>query len=245
MYNIEAVERSGGGQWRNCRSRSGGEEIEMNLIEAMQSRHSVRQYELRPIQSEALQALRMEVDACNRESGLHIQLITDEPKAFDGLMAHYGKFSGVTNYFALVGPKGKKLDELCGYYGERLVLLAQQLGLNTCWVAMTYRKVPGAVELGTGEKLALVIALGYGTTQGTAHRSKPVGAVSNAGDDMPQWFRDGVTAALLAPTAMNQQKFYFTYQDGAVTAQAGFGLYSKVDLGIAKYHFELGSGRKL
>lgn len=217
----------------------------MNLTEAIQSRHSVRQYELRPIQPEALQALQTEVEACNRESGLNIQLITDEPKAFNGLMAHYGKFSGVTNYFALVGPKEKELDELCGYYGERLVLLAQQLGLNTCWVAMTYRKVPGAIEIGTGEKLSLVIALGYGTTQGTVHRSKTVSAVSNSGDGTPQWFRQGVTAALLAPTATNQQKFYFTYQDGAVTARAGFGFYSKVDLGIVKYHFELGSGRKL
>ncbi len=60
--------------------------------------------------------------ACNRESGLHIQLVTNEPKAFAGFMAHYGKFSGVTNYIAMIGKKGPGLDEKCGYYGERMVL---------------------------------------------------------------------------------------------------------------------------
>ncbi|MEI3552822.1 MAG: nitroreductase family protein [Acutalibacteraceae bacterium] len=43
--------------------------------------------------------------ACNQESGLHIQLVTNEPKAFDSFMAHYGKFKGVTNYLALIGKK--------------------------------------------------------------------------------------------------------------------------------------------
>ena len=59
---------------------------------------------------------------------------------------------------------------------------------------------------------------------------------------MPEWFRRGVQAALLAPTAMNQQKFTFTLQGDTVSAKAGTGFYSKVDLGIAKYHFEIGAG---
>lgn len=87
-------------------------------------------------------------------------------------MAHYGKFSGVTDYIAMIGPKGKDLEEKVGYYGERLVLYAQQLGLNTCWVAMTYSKVKSAYTVNPGEKLCLVIAIGYGNTNGTAHRSK-------------------------------------------------------------------------
>lgn len=217
----------------------------MDIMEAMKYRHSVRQYENKPIEKGALQELLAEVEACNREGGLHIQLVTDEPKAFDSFMAHYGKFSGVTNYIALIGPKGKDLDEKCGYYGERLVLKAQQLGLNTCWVAMTYSKVPSAFQIAAGEKLTVVISLGYGKTQGVSHNSKEISAVSNVNTSTPDWFRAGVEAALLAPTAMNQQKFTFTYADGKVTAKAGMGFYSKIDLGIAKYHFELGSGTKL
>lgn len=217
----------------------------MDAMTLMNTRHSVRQYEDKPIPAAILSELKQEIAACNRESGLHIQLVTDEPKAFDGFMAHYGKFSGVKNYLALVGPKGADLDEKCGCYGERLVLKAQALGLNSCWVAMTYSKIPGAFQIGSGEKLTVVIALGYGKTQGVSHKSKPLSAVSNAGDGTPDWFKAGVEAALLAPTAMNQQKFTFTYADGKVSAKAGMGFYAKVDLGIVKYHFELGSNHKL
>ena len=213
----------------------------MNLMQAMQERHSVRQYRNQPLEPDAAAALRQEIAACNQESGLHIQLVANEPKAFDGFMAHYGKFSGVTNYLALVGPKGPLLDERCGYYGERLVLKAQQLGLNTCWVAMTYSKIKTAFTIAPGEKLCVVIALGYGQTQGTAHTSKSLRQVCHTEGEMPEWFENGVKAALLAPTAMNQQKFTFTLKDDRVLAQAGLGFYSRVDLGIAKYHFEVGS----
>ena len=215
----------------------------MDLMQAMQARHSVRQYKNQPLAPESAAALRQEIEACNREGGLHIQLVADEPKAFNGLMAHYGKFSGVTNYIALIGPKGPDLEERCGYYGERLVLQAQQLGLNTCWVAMTYSKIRNAFTVSPGETLCVVIALGYGQTQGAAHNSKTVQQVSRVAGEMPLWFENGVKAALLAPTAMNQQKFTFTLRGSKVRAEAGLGFYAKVDLGIVKYHFEVGSGK--
>lgn len=216
----------------------------MTIQEAMKQRHSVRQYMDKPLDGEVLTSLQAEINECNRESGLSIQLVTNEPKAFDGFMAHYGKFSGVTSYIALVGKKDAKLDGLCGYYGERLVLKAQQLGLNSCWVAMTYKKIPGAFKVNSGEKLTVVIALGYGKTQGAAHKSKPLDAVSNISADSPEWFIRGVEAALLAPTAMNQQKFMLVCENGKVTATAGKAFYSKIDLGIVKYHFELGAGKE-
>ena len=216
----------------------------MNVMEAMTARHSVRQYEDKAIEPEKLAALEQEITACNQEGGLHIQLVKDEPRAFDGFMAHYGKFSGVRNYIALIGPKGADLDEKCGYYGERLVLLAQMLGLNTCWVAMTYSKIRTAFTVNAGEKLCVVIALGYGKTQGVAHKSKTFEEVAQVSGEVPAWFRSGVEAALLAPTAMNQQKFLLTLNGSQVTAKAGTAFYSKVDLGIVKYHFELGAGKE-
>lgn len=215
----------------------------MDLKEAMQARHSVRQYKDRPLSVEVIAALQEEIAACNRESGLHIQLVTNEPRAFDGFMAHYGKFSGVTSYLALIGKKGPELDEKCGYFGQRLVLKAQQLGLNTCWVAMSYTKIKTAFTVDKGEKLCVVIALGYGATQGVPHKSRPFSEVAKADGPMPDWFKNGVEAALLAPTAMNQQKFLFTLSGDKVSAKAGMGFYTKLDLGIVKYHFELGAGK--
>ena len=156
-------------------------------------------------------------------------------------MARYGKFSGVRNYIAVVGPKGPGLEEACGYYGEKVVLKAQQLGLNTCWVALTYRKVKTAFAVAPGEKLCLVIAIGYGKTAGQPHQGKPLEAVMQSPEPVPDWFLHGVQAALLAPTAMNQQKFRFQLEGSVVRATPGRGFYTKIDLGIAKYHFELGA----
>ena len=213
----------------------------MDMITAMKERHSVRSYKNEPIADELLAVLQDEIDDCNREGNLHIQLITNEPKAFDSFMAHYGKFSGVTNYIALIGKKGPDLEEKCGYYGERLVLKAQSLGLNSCWVAMTYKKIPGTFTLDAGEKLTVVIAIGYGKTNGVVHKSKAISAVSNVTANSPEWFKNGVEAALLAPTAMNQQKFTLTLNPNEGTAKAGMGFYAKTELGIVKYHFEIGA----
>ena len=216
----------------------------MDLLQAMNARHSVRSYRQTPIEGKTKEALQAFVAQCSQESGLHLQLVLDEPNAFDGFMAHYGKFSGVRNYILLGGKKRGDLEETCGYYGEKIVLNAQTLGLNTCWVALTYSKGKAAVQLGPGEKLCLVIAIGYGTADGVPHKSKPRERVMHVETDPPEWFIRGVDAALLAPTAMNQQKFMFSLNGSTVTAKAGLGFYSKIDLGIAKYHFELGAGRE-
>lgn len=216
----------------------------MTEMELMRQRHSVRQYTDQAIDTETVLALQKEIDAVNQESGLSVQLITDEPKAFDSFLAHYGKFSGVSDYIAMVGKKSRQLDELCVYYGERLVLKVQELGLNSCWVALTYRKIPGTFKVEKNEKLVVVIAIGYGKTAGKAHISKSVQDISNLNTDSPEWFRKGVEAALLAPTAMNQQKFRLIYNNGKVKASAGMGFYTQLDLGIVRYHFELGAGKE-
>ena len=217
-----------------------------DIIEAMKQRHAVREYDGdRKIEQEKLDILNERIASINKESGLRIQLVTDEPKAFDGFMAHYGKFSGITNYIALIGKKDSSLNEKCGYYGEQLVLLAAQLGLDTCWVAMSYAKVKNAYDIAKGEKLCCVISLGYGKTHGIPHKSKSAQEVAVIKEDTPKWFIDGVNAALLAPTAMNQQKFGFMLYGDKVIDKAGKGILTDIDLGIVKYHFEIGADRKL
>ena len=214
----------------------------MELLEAMERRHSVRSYEDRPLEPEVRAELTGFLAQCSRESGLHMQLVLNEPNSFSGLMAHYGKFSGVQNYIAVVGKKGSELEKKSGYFGEKVVLYAQSLGLNTCWVAMTYSKIKGAYEVKAGEKLCCVISIGYGVNQGVSHKVKKVEELCQVNGQMPQWFRAGVEAAQLAPTAMNQQKFYFVLKEDQVAAKTKAGFYTNVDLGIAKYHFEIGAG---
>jgi nitroreductase len=132
------------------------------------------------------------------------------------------------------------LNERCGYYGERLVLLAQTLGLNTCWVVLTFSKKKTARYVPEGDKLVCVIAIGYGETQGHGHKIKSYKDVCDV-EAPSEAFRRGVEAALLAPTAVNQQRFKITLVDGKPVIKALWGFYSDIDLGIVKLHFELGS----
>jgi len=247
----------------------------MTLLEAIQSRHSVRHYISQPLSQEVVDALQAKIDECNRNGNLHIQLVLNEKKGFSGMMA-YGSFSGVENYLVMAGapsnsPKGERADHLqsfderIGYYGEQIVLLAEQLGLGTCWAGLSYRKVKGTYELDGKEKVACMISLGYPNDPGRNMKKKSVKELSNVSDAStglstgatPEWFRKGVEAARLAPTAINQQKFYFEYihphgdastgsaQVHKVKATRGFSMvgYTQMDLGIAKLHFEIGAGK--
>ncbi len=222
----------------------------MTLQEAISARHSVRAYKEQPLTDADARALQDKIERLNREGQLHIQLIRNEPKAFLGPFARYGKFRNVTDYLVMAGVKADDLDERIGYYGEQLVLLAQTLGMNTCWVGLSYTKIPDTYVLDEGEVIKAYIAIGYGETQGVSHKIKHIDQVSNVSDNTPEWFRRGVEAALLAPTAVNQQKFSFELlpaKDGQlprVRAKKGFSLigYTQMDLGIAKYHFEIAAG---
>ena len=222
----------------------------MTLQEAITARHSVRKYIDKEIPVDIVTVLQDKIVEYNKVGNLNIQLVLNETRAFTGMLS-YGSFSGVRNYFVMVGKKGADLDERVGYYGEQLVLLSQTLGLNTCWVGLSYRKVPEAYNVGKDEKLACMIALGYGETQGVSHKIKTVEQVSNASDLTPAWFKRGVEAALLAPTAVNQQKFSFEYVGMSnnrhqVRAKKGISMigYTQMDLGIAKLHFEIGAGKE-
>jgi len=216
------------------------------LKELIKSRHSVRQFKDTPIEEELKTKLRDIVAECNMESGLKIQAIFDDPSCFNTLLAHYGKFKNAVNYIAMVGDKSNpNLDELCGYYGEKIVLAAQEMGLNTCWVGGTYGKGKCKADKEKGEKIVCVIAFGYGETEGIKHKSKDVSKLCNVPEsEMPTWFKNGMVAAMLAPTALNQQKFYVTLDGKDVIITAQKGPFTRVDLGIVRYHFEAVTGKK-
>ena len=214
-----------------------------DIIKLMETRHSVRQYLDKKIPAD----IRKELDAyaaeLNQKGDLHIQIIYDEAECFSSRLAHYGRFENCSNYIVMAGKKADDLDERCGYYGELLVLKAQEMGLNTCWAALTHGK--SRAVLLKDEKEVIVIALGYGKTQGSPHRSKSPSEVSDMTQDSPQWYIDGIQTAMLAPTAVNQQKFRFSRSGNKVTARPGkIGSCLKIDLGIVKCHFELGAGKE-
>ena len=212
-------------------------------FETIKSRHSVRRYSEKPISEEHISCLNQIIEKCNSEGNLNMQLITNEPNAYaKSFWAHYGKFNNVRNYITLIGPKSKDTEEKLGFFGEIVVLMAQQMGLNTCWCGLSYSKRDAVFKIKDDEKLYALIAIGYGENQGVQHKSKPKEKISNDISSSPEWYLKGIESALLGPSAINQQKFHFKYLgDNRVKATTDWGFYNKMDLGIAKLHFEVGS----
>ena len=216
----------------------------METIDLMRRRHSVRQYLNKPIEKEKRDVLNNTANFINQKTGLSIKICYDEPNAFKSFLSTYGKFKNVNNYIVLAGDK--KSEELLGYYGEVLVLTAQEMGLNTCWVGLSYNKKSVKVNIGENEKVHCVISLGYGETPGVQRKSKEVNQVLKLIGDKPDYLDEAVEACLLAPTAVNQQKFKIVCDNGKISIKKnGLGFYTDMDLGIVKCHFEMITGINL
>ena len=206
----------------------------MDIKEAIIKRHSVRCYLDKKLEA---------IKDINSESGLKFNLVLNEPTAFTGFLAKYGRFENCKNYVTISGEKGRETD--VGYYGERLVIMAQALGLNSCWVALTYKKGSVPIKTKKNEKFYITIAIGYGKNRGLPRKSKPIEKLCRVEGEMPQWFKNGMDFAMRAPTAINQQRFLITLKNkNQVSFKALFGPCSKIDLGIVMYHFEIGAGKE-
>lgn len=218
----------------------------MDLNEKLiRERHSVRNYLDKKIEKEKIDILNNLISNINKKEDLNIQLIVDDKDVFDKFVLSYGRLKGCSNYIALIGKSSKCLEEKLGYNGEKIVLKAQELGLNTCWVGGTYKKSIVKAHIADDETMVCIIAIGYGETNGRDRKSKTINEVVIS-KEYPDWFKKGVEFALLAPTAINQQKFKFEYLgDSKVKTHIGFGHLTKVDIGIVKYHFELGANKKI
>ena len=215
----------------------------MTEKEAIIERHSVRNYQDKKIDAETLVLIQEKVKELNEASGLHLQFMEDAGNTYNRFLSKTMGLGTVPSVVVCIGKDTEDLEEKIGYYGEKLVLYLQQLGLNSCWTGTFNKKGTGA-EIREGERLVITIATGYGQDPGRPHRSKTPEQVSEGKTPQPEWFKEGVEMALLAPTAINQQKFTIRLnEDDSVAFFDHRGPFSKVDLGIVKCHFEIGSGR--
>ncbi len=215
----------------------------MTLKEAMSARHTVRKYKEEPLAANTVHQMQDRIQSLNRKYELNIQLVTENT---EGLSPLWGRLmaKGVRNYLILAGPDTAQVDEKLGYASADLMLYAQTLGLNSWWIGGMYSHKGAKKNSTAGEqaKIIGIVALGYGAEQGTAHKSKSAQEVASYDGDAPDWFQAGVQAALLAPTAMNRQGFKIQGTGDQVRMTYADGSFSGADLGICKYHFELGAG---
>ncbi len=216
----------------------------MITVETIRERHSVREYDGKPLARVEFDALGAVVEECARESGLDIQLVGDNPEAFN-VIARFGLIRGCRTHVAFVVDDAKAgdgaADEAIGYWGQKIVLAAQDMGLNTCWCALCSRKKSRAV-VAPGKKIRLIIAVGHGKTQGFSRKTKSVEALSSVEcAKAPAWFAVAMEAAQLAPTAMNNQNFKITLLSDGKTVridapQSGLNV---IDEGIVRCNFEI------
>ena len=217
----------------------------ISIDEAIQNRHTVREYKKTPIPDEIASQLRERIKQLNSEYGLEMRLVLGSGDAINALFK-FVKTKNVNNYIVLAGKNTKDVEENLGYCGADLMLLAQMLGLNSWWVGGTINK--GAARttghIPDGCRITGVIVIGYGEYQGVPHKSKKAEDIAKYYGDAPYWFMRGVGAVLLAPTAMNRQDFKIRGDGNKVLIGTGGGAMAKTDLGIAKYFFEAGAGKE-
>lgn len=216
----------------------------MTIKEAIKERHMVRQYTDKIIPADIVESLNARITENNKKYNLHLALVVGNSDGI-GSMAKLLLSKTVNNYIVLAGVDAPNLDEKLGYCGADLILFAQTLGLNTWWVGGMFNG-KGALKNLNNKNVRVngVIAIGYGKTQGVPHRSKTAAEISRYNGKTPQWFVDGVDALLYAPTALNKQPYVVSGDGNKVSISAGNGHFSGIDLGIGKYHFEVGAGKE-
>ncbi len=211
----------------------------MDMKEAMEKRHMVRKYTDEPLKEDMIKKLNERIEENNKAHNLNMKLMIKEEHAVNALIKLL-LARGVRNYIILAGETSSNLDEKLGYAGADVMLYAQTLGLNTWWVGGTYnRSVAKYVD---NKKVIGIIAVGYGISQGVPHKSKVASEVSNINESSPEWFKNGIKAALLAPTALNKQDFMIKQNGNKVSIECNNGIFTGANVGLIKYHFDLGAG---
>lgn len=216
----------------------------MTIKEAMKARHTVRKYTDKGIPDDLISLIKARIEENNEAHGLNMTLVTGNSDGLSGI-AKLLLAKGVNNYIILAGSDTPDLDEKLGYCGSDVMLYVQTLGLNTWWVGGMFNKKGAAKNL-TADfvKVNGVIAVGYGQTQGVQHKSKTAVEISRYNGVTPEWFANGVDALLYAPTALNKQAYMVRGEGNKVSIVCDSGHFAGVDLGIGKYHFEVGAGKE-
>ena len=225
-------------------------------VDVIDERISCRAFEQRAVEQEKVDILASDIERINSQSGLHFQLYgpREDGTAIDLSTSMFANNAPL--YAALVGPSEYGPQEQLGYYGEQLVLLVQQIGLSSCWVASTYNQETTRADIAEGEKLHDVLPIGYAPAKQPL-RQRTMRAAIRARDkkledfwhgptplsQAPEWIQACMLAVLKGPSAANKQPVFFVQQikDGPIRAEVieGGSDQKYTDLGIAKLHFEL------
>lgn len=225
-------------------------------------RHSRRKYIKKELNKDDLLAVSNFVDKLNGQAkGFRISLVLDNcEKLFKGLIGSYGSIKGPQACAVfIIDENDQHSYEKGGYYGEAFILEATSLGLGTCWVGASFDKglVKETIAPGQNEKIIAITPLGYVRDSYTleeklvsyavsGHKRKPmeelcIGGISS---ELPEWVRNTLRCARLAPSAVNHQPWRFIISKEKIIVSAVNDRKensNKLDCGIAMLHIEIGA----
>jgi len=233
---------------------------------AIQVRQSWRQYDGRAVDTDLLLDLSRFLESLNNVyNGVRVILVQESPEdVFKGVIGSYGKIAGAPCYAAFIGNMDDpNVQEKTGYVGELFVLEAASKGLGTCWIAGFFRPetVKKHIELESNEKILSVTPVGYVSKElkswdkrlmsflARSRKRKLLVELYNGLEQRkwPQWVKEALECARMAPSAVNRQPWRFYIETNAIAVSVGStllegGVSKRLDCGIAMSHIEIGAG---
>lgn len=230
----------------------------MDIIQAIKARHSVRSYNgalLEDAVKQELQAYAYGVDS--PFGGRYSFRLRTFPKDGNLRPGTYGIIKGARDYFLIAYGDDMQSALSAGFAFEQVVLRATAMGLGTCWMGGTYRREtfdPGIIWP-EGVTLKVVCPIGIPQKPRLFERMArkimrsssrlPFGSLfhlDNYGHPLPEdtAFAESLSMMRLAPSSVNSQPWR------AVQCDDVLHLYcrerdkmSLVDMGIGLCHFKL------
>jgi len=230
---------------------------------AADGRRSRRRFDQKPLKKKHLERLEAVCADFRPFESARVVLVAESPEGvFRGALGPYGKIRGAPAFMAFIGStRSPIVQEQIGYVGEGIVLEAEALHVNTCWVSGTFRRdaTTALLDIDEGEAVLAVTPVGYATPRlsfeeklltgfGRTHKRKPLSdlVIGLEQEEWPQWIRAALECARLAPSAVNRQPWRFHVEPDSITVAVDSGKLKResvqskrLDCGIAMLHIEV------
>lgn len=240
--------------------------MDNNRLKELLQRKSIRSYTLESVSESTIKTLKSEATYINtHEAGLNFNVCQDNESAFKGLIKSYGMFKNVRNYLAaIIDPTFPYAEERAGFFAQQWLMMAQSMGLGTCFVGATFSKKDVQVRMEVYEKLAFVVSFGYSDERHTSVLAKFTSTLLHSHAKNPRdffngdeteyeyarehlpWLDTALLAVSCAPSSMNKQpvRLKFDKNNGVGTIRA-FTIDPskyKIELGISKFNISYAVG---